>query len=265
MTKGIFISQIHEEAELALILQRALQDEFAGMVPVFMSSDEISIGAGSEFMRKIETNLRDCCGAILLVSSVSVCRLWVNFELGAIWARNMLLPPGGQDIPRIPLCHSGMVPANLPPLLGMLDASLASNAGDLRRMFLALETATGRRPSGLRTDFAKLAGEIASFERPYSETRKVKEIIRLGDIDLDQVRLKLNQRPKQMFILAGCIVESHEVGNMRAVLRSMGGIMKSQERGQESRFIMGEDGARSRAGTGFVVEFPRRLVECYSS
>ena len=153
MTKSIFISQIHEEAELGLIVQQALQDEFAGMAPVFMSSDEVSIGAGSEFMRRIETNLFDCCGAIFLVSSVSLCRPWVNFELGTIWARNMLLPPGGQKIPRIPLCHSGMLPANLPPPLGMLDASLASNAGDLRRMFLALETATGRRPSRLRTDF----------------------------------------------------------------------------------------------------------------
>ncbi len=79
MTKSIFISQIHEEAELGLIVQQALQDEFAGMAPVFMSSDEVSIGAGSEFMRRIETNLFDCCGAIFLVSSVSLCRPWVNF------------------------------------------------------------------------------------------------------------------------------------------------------------------------------------------
>lgn len=165
----------------------------------------------------------------------------------------------------IPMCHSGMLPANLPPPLGMLDASLASNASDLRRMFLALETAIGRRPSRLRTDFAELAGEIASFERSYSETRKVNEIIRLGDVDLDQVRLKLNQRPKEMFIPAGCIVESYEVGNMRAVLRSVSGVIKSQERGQESRFIVGENGAKSRVGTGFIVEFPRRLVECYLS
>lgn len=88
---------------------------------------------------------------------------------------------------------------------------------------------------------------------------KVKEIVRPGDIDLDQVRLRLNQRPERMFMCAGCIVESHKAGSMRAMQGSTCNAVKSRERERESRLVAEENG---RIGTSFSVEFPRCLVEC---
>lgn len=100
----IFLSHIHEERELALLIKQAIEYEFSGFVEVFVSSDGTSIPRGSNFLNRIENGLINCIGAVYLVSLVSVKRSWISFELGAVWIRNTLsLRNEGPEIPALPI------------------------------------------------------------------------------------------------------------------------------------------------------------------
>lgn len=102
--KEIFLLHIHEESALARLIKQALEDEFSGFVDVFVSSDGTSIPAGSNFLKRIEDGLVGCIGAIYLISPASVKRNWINFELGAVWARNIMnLRDGKPEIPTLPV------------------------------------------------------------------------------------------------------------------------------------------------------------------
>ena len=117
-SKMIFLSHIHEEKALAILVKQALEEEFSGFVDVFVSSDGTSIPAGSNFLKRIEDGLADCVGAIYLISPASVKRNWINFELGAVWIRNaMSIRSGASEIPALPICHSGATPGGLPAVL----------------------------------------------------------------------------------------------------------------------------------------------------
>ncbi len=74
MSKLIFLSHIHEEADFAHLIQKAIEVEFSGFVDVFVSSDGKTIPAGANFLKKVEKGLMDCVGAIYLISPVSVKR-----------------------------------------------------------------------------------------------------------------------------------------------------------------------------------------------
>ena len=139
--KLIFLSHIHEEKALAVLVKQALEEEFSGFVDVFVSSDVSSIPAGSNFLKKIEEGLVNCIGAIYLISPVSVKRNWINFELGAVWVRNVISIRGGNaEIPTLPMCHSGMVPGNLPAPLNNLNAISGNKASQLEFAFRSLQT-----------------------------------------------------------------------------------------------------------------------------
>ncbi len=68
--KVIFLSHIHEEMELAILIEEALKAEFSGFVDVFVSSDGVSIPAGANFLRRIENGLINCIGAVYLISPI---------------------------------------------------------------------------------------------------------------------------------------------------------------------------------------------------
>ena len=80
MSELIFLSHIHEEAELAKLVQDAIENEFSGFVSVFVSSDGKTIPAGSNLLKRIEDGLFKCIGAIYLISPVSVKRNWINLK-----------------------------------------------------------------------------------------------------------------------------------------------------------------------------------------
>lgn len=166
--KMIFLSHIHEEKALALKIKEALENEFAGFVDVFVSSDGVSIPAGANFLKRIETGLTDCIGAIYLISPASVKRNWINFELGAVWVRNVISQrDGNQEIPAIPVCHSGSTPGTLPSPLNNLNGIIANQASQLEFAFRSLQLAVGGRGQ-LRTDFDALANQVVAFEADYT-------------------------------------------------------------------------------------------------
>ncbi|MCS3833387.1 hypothetical protein HNP10_002148 [Aeromonas veronii] len=164
----IFLSHIHEEKELAIIIKDAIEEEFSGFVEVFVSSDGMSIPAGSNFLKRIEDGLVNCIGALYLISPVSVKRNWINFELGAVWIRNAIsIRAESNEIPALPLCHSNMTPANLPQPIGNLNAIITNQASQLEFAFRSIQTAVGGKGK-LRTDFDALAQQVSVFEREYT-------------------------------------------------------------------------------------------------
>jgi hypothetical protein len=164
----IFLSHIHEESELAKLIQSAIEDEFSGFVEVFVSSDGKTIPSGANFLKRIEEGLINCIGAIYLISPVSVKRNWINFELGAVWIKNAIsLKNSGPEIPTIPFCHSGISPGQLPMPLINLSSIQAGNSSNLEMAFKSIQTAVGGSGK-LKTDFDILASSVIKFERSYT-------------------------------------------------------------------------------------------------
>lgn len=184
MRKLVFLSHIHEEKDLALLIKDALEDEFGGFVDVFVSSDGTSIPAGANFLKRIDDGLVNCCAAVYLISRKSVKRNWINFELGAVWIRSSISQrSGGDEIPALPICHSGIGFAELPPPLNNLNAIQASLAPQLESAFRSIQSAVGGRGK-LKTDFELLSQKIASFEASYtlgSNGRKALELLGVTD------------------------------------------------------------------------------------
>lgn len=168
MSKLIFLSHIHEERQLALILKEAIEDEFSGFVDIFVSSDGVSIPAGSNFLKRIEKGLLDCNAAFFLISPKSINRNWINFELGAVWIKNKMNELSqGTEIPAIPICHSGMNLSALPQPINGLNSIQANLPAQLEFAFKSIQTSLGGR-GRLKTDFVELSGKIINFERKYT-------------------------------------------------------------------------------------------------
>ncbi|MEB5922257.1 toll/interleukin-1 receptor domain-containing protein [Franconibacter daqui] len=177
--KLIFLSHITEEKELAKIIKDAIEDEFAGFVRVFVSSDGETIRAGQNVLKVIEDGLVECCAAIYLISPASVLRSWISFELGAVWIRNAQNQrEGREEIPALPFCHSGMSFGALPQPISNLNAIEANIASKLEFAFKSLQLAVGAK-GRFRTDFNELASKINKFERSYTLLNKVEEVLRL--------------------------------------------------------------------------------------
>jgi hypothetical protein len=164
----LFLSHIHEEKDLAVVIKNAIESEFSGFVDVFVSSDGTTIPAGSNFLKKIEDGLIGCVGAIYLISPMSVKRNWINFELGAVWVRNAIsVRSSSPEIPTIPICHSGILPNSLPAPLNNLNSIIGNQASQLELSFKSIQTAVGGRGT-LRTDFDILASAVLEFEQNYT-------------------------------------------------------------------------------------------------
>jgi hypothetical protein len=125
----IFISHIHEERNLALVLKDMIEEAYPGKFSIFVASHFASIGSGDKWLDEIIAALRACSLEIILCSPRSLTRSWIHFEGGAGWIR---------DIPVIPLCHSGINPEDLPMPLTMLQAALATDKESVVGIFSRL-------------------------------------------------------------------------------------------------------------------------------
>ena len=106
---GVFISHITPEASLAAVLKKWIEDAFLGQADVFVSSDHDDITAGDQWFLKIGQALVDAKVLLVICSTESVHRPWINFETGAGHIK---------EVPIIPICHTGMTKQELPkPLL----------------------------------------------------------------------------------------------------------------------------------------------------
>ena len=78
----IFISHIVQEKPVAVTLKEYLQKAYGPKLPVFVSSDQTSIGGGRKWFDHIISNLRKSKIIVVLVSQESSRREWINFEAG---------------------------------------------------------------------------------------------------------------------------------------------------------------------------------------
>lgn len=153
----VFISHITPEKEIAIAFKELIEASFLGMLEVFVSSDDHSIGMGQRWLDNITKALKICSIEIVLCSPESIKRPWINFEAGAGWIR---------DIPVIPLCHSGMEPSKLPLPLNLLQAAIASQVSSLNLIFPVLAHAIGSQTP--KVDFTDFVAKVTGFEQRYT-------------------------------------------------------------------------------------------------
>lgn len=129
----IFISHIHEEAALASELKSNLSRMLLDGVEFFVSSDRESIRGGDDWLIRIKEGLSHACIVIVIVSPRSVTRTWINFEAGAGWLRQRV----------VPVCHSGLKPSQLPHPLQHLYSFDIEDPHDLRDLCRLVGEAAG--------------------------------------------------------------------------------------------------------------------------
>lgn len=122
----VFVSHIHEEREIAILLKTWIEDSFLGQIDVFVSSDADDIPAGARWLEKINTALNDSKLFLVIVSPTSLLRPWINFETGCSWIKG---------VPVIPICHSGLTETELSSPPSQFQA-LNADGGDFPKALL---------------------------------------------------------------------------------------------------------------------------------
>jgi hypothetical protein len=123
---SVFLSYRSVEARFADVLKQHLVHDFIGMIDVFLASDTTSIPAGSSWHAGIIQGLHRADLHIVICSSVSVQCPWINYEAGAAAVR---------ATPIVPLCHSGLLPRQLPVPLSESEGGVITDATTLRRVY----------------------------------------------------------------------------------------------------------------------------------
>jgi hypothetical protein len=156
-TPTIFVSHITEEAELASIIKKQIKADFADSVKVFVSSDMEGVEVGNSWLAHVSDALDAAAIELLLCSTLSVTRPWVNFEAGAAWQKKIAV---------IPVCHSGFYANELPMPFRVLNAIEANQKNGLERIYHRIASSVGVEVP--KVDFDPLIKEIKAFERHYS-------------------------------------------------------------------------------------------------
>ena len=89
----IFISHIHEDADIAYQLKKFLDESFIGIFDIFVSSDGASIRSGDKWSSVIERSLNNAELVLALISSESKDRRWIYFECGGAYFSNKHVIP----------------------------------------------------------------------------------------------------------------------------------------------------------------------------
>src|SRR5262249_13791750 len=98
---------------------------------------------------------------LVICSPESVQRAWINYETGGASVN-------GTEI--IPLCHSGMTPAQLPVPLCMAEGVRLTDPKDLQRLYTRLSAILDSDVPAV--DFAAYSNGFAAIELEYAAQRK---------------------------------------------------------------------------------------------
>ncbi len=223
----IFLSHIHEEKEIALLIKSAIEDEFSGFVDVFVSSDGISIPAGSNLLEKIEKALINCSAAIYLISPSSIKKSWISFELGAIWIRSKISTQnGGREIPALPFCYAGMTFGDLPQPISNLNAIMATSPKDLEFAFKSLHNALGASGK-IKTDIVELSRKIEESEGRITEGRHLKRIFEIIDTENESASglfPTLENNPHEILSLSSHVPQA-QVKELNDIVKKIGKVV----------------------------------------
>lgn len=159
---SIFISHVSEEAEVAALIRRLLEDDFLGMVKFFTSSDIGSIGAGKEWLTAIQDAMGRADIVLVLCSRSSVQKPWVQFEVGAAWMKG---------VPIVPVCHSGLLVTDLQMPLSLRQGIELGTRLGLERLYAAIAKELNLdRPPPVR-DLAARLKRIAQVEERFRRSK----------------------------------------------------------------------------------------------
>jgi hypothetical protein len=158
---SVFLSHISCEAILADIVEHHVSRDFIGLADVFVST-QASILVGSKWLDEVTSALNKANLHVVLASQESVKRKWINFEAGAAHVRG---------VPIIPLCHSGLAPAQLPVPLSESEGLVLSGKAGFERFYDAIAAKLGSRLP--QVDYVAYAREVLAFERDYERQRQL--------------------------------------------------------------------------------------------
>jgi TIR domain len=164
----MFISHVNEDARIAAKLKEIIEREFLGLPKVYVSSDGETIAAGEDWLNALDLTLRETELLLVLCSPNSIRRPWINFELGAAW---ML------KVPIIPICHSGLMPRDLPIPLSLRQGISLSNSEHLPHLYSRIaDILSCKQPS---QDFDLLAKEFSEITTENIEDKEDENFIEL--------------------------------------------------------------------------------------
>ncbi|MEO8630600.1 MAG: TIR domain-containing protein [Betaproteobacteria bacterium] len=170
---SIFLSHINLESTLADALKAHIVRDFIGLVGVFESSDRTSIPVGSKWLEEVTEALHEADLHIVLCSPESIGRPWINFEAGAAHVR---------QIPIVPICHSGLMPAQLPVPLSEYEGVVLTTQESFKAFYASVAKLLGSDIP--QVDFAEYAREIQSIGLAYLTRRSRLEQSSLGESGL---------------------------------------------------------------------------------
>jgi hypothetical protein len=151
---SVFLSYRSVEARFADVLKQRLVRDFIGLVDVFLASDTTSIPAGAKWHSEVLRGLERADLHIVVCSAFSVRCPWINYEAGAAAVR---------EIPIVPLCHSGLVPDQLPVPLSENEGGVITDAASLQRLYQRVADRLGSDVPAV--DFIQYASEFMSIQQ----------------------------------------------------------------------------------------------------
>jgi hypothetical protein len=156
----VFVSHLTVEARFADLLRSCLKRDFIGLLELFISSDATSIPVGTDWLEKLLVALNAAELQFVICSPDSVRMPWLNYESGAVRVR-------GVEV--IPLCHSGIAPAQLPVPLCMSEGLLLTEPAGLRKLYARIaEILSSDIPD---VPFDTYAAEFRKLEIDYARQR----------------------------------------------------------------------------------------------
>jgi uncharacterized protein YegL len=146
----LFISHIHEDAQIAKCVKKFLDESFLGIFDIFVSSDGASIRAGENWSSSTEHALLRAELVVALITDNAKDRRWIYFECGgAYFARKRV----------IPVCCRGFKIADLAAPLSWLQAIDGSHSESVERLIYDIAVSCKLRPP--RTNLSELVAYLS--------------------------------------------------------------------------------------------------------
>ena len=121
----VFLSYYSDEEGVAEDIAEYLKSTFRSTgLEVFMASSRDSIALGDNWEEKIIKALTETDVLVVLMSWDALSRPWINFEIGAAWAKKVRI---------LIFCHKGMDKSALPRPYGSLQAENLNTQSDTQR------------------------------------------------------------------------------------------------------------------------------------
>jgi DNA-binding MarR family transcriptional regulator len=205
----LFLSHAAVDRAIALRLRQEIERCFPE-ITVFVSSAPDTLMVGDPWVEKILASLSDARAALILTTVRGLSRLWVWFEAGAVW---------GRELPMMSGCLGEKRKGDLPAPFGMYQAANLDDPNDLKGLFLSVEQAFAMTSAAV--DFTELAEELKRLE---GEAQRIQRAMASPEypaqrkmIDDTLSRLDETQREAlRIVLLQGEVTDRFVVDNLTA-------------------------------------------------